>query len=399
MKSFSIAVVKIKKILFSSSILITMFVIPLFFIYAVGSIYAPATIQRGIPIAIVDEDNSEYSRFLISLLREEEVLSLQIMEEQEAIQLVRDNKVEGAYIIKKDFQDLIKSDNTPRVEVIKSTVAHGAEAIIEIIASGVVRLQSNARAANIVVQEYHQRGLVEDRDILWQEVFEKSESYWYPQQLMQLDYASVHYGTDSREERNIVGFSEGPIGLILTFLPLFLGFGLTSILKEKQEGVLKRLLVICGSPKSIILGNFFAMVILTGIQTIILFGGKHLFFNTSTPMPMGYSSIILITYIALFSAIILYVSSFIKREEGIQGMYSTAIIITSMIGGCFWALDLLPKPLRALALLTPQGLAITAFNAGNIGDFLSMGIYAMVMMIIAILILLLTYKRFNYSLN
>lgn len=398
MKILTIAQLKVKEILFSKSTFITMLILPLLFVYIIASTYSDENLTNGIPIALVDEDSSEYSRSLISFLKEEKVLKVMEMNLDKAEKMVANNQVEGAYIIKKDFETAIKKDDYPKVEVLKSTGAYGAEAITEIISSGVVRLLSNARAANIIVKEYEGRGLIADRDkeMLWQEVFDKSESYWYPKQLMELDYNSIYYGNETENNQVITGFTEGPIGIVIAFISLSIGFGLSSILKEREEGTLKRLYTIFSSPFPIIIGNVLAMLFTIFIQVILILTTTKYFFQISLGTFLHSIIFILIFYTTLLISMILYLATFDNYSSSIQSIYAGVMIITSMMGGCFWSLDLLPSELQRLAFFTPQGLAMVSLRFANMGDMSRVIVYCSIMFFMTILFIILSRKRLKY---
>ncbi|SDK18736.1 ABC transporter permease [Natronincola ferrireducens] len=400
MKIFTIAVFKMKEMLFSKSAVITMVILPIFFVYVIGGIYSKQQLEGGIPIALVDEDNSGYSVFLIDLLKEEDILRVIEVNLQEAYRMVEDNRVEGAYIIKENFQDTIKAGGYPHIQVLKSSAAYGADAIIEMIGSGVVRLQSNTRAANTIVTEYGRRGLIkeQDKENLWTEVFDRAESYWYPQQLMTLDYTSVYYDRQTEAGSLKIGFTEGPNGIIITFIALFLGFGLSSLLRERQEGTLKRLYILFSSSTPILVGNLLAMGLLAILQTLILLGSLYGFFDINLSISITWFFIILAAYIGLFLGIIFYLASFLNYSNSIQNIYAVGVMMLSMIGGCFWALDILPKPLQNLAMITPQGIAMASFRLVGIGEFSKVIFYCSSMLAFSLLLIFMSKKRLeNYK--
>lgn len=370
LKILIIAKAKMKSMISSKVFILVMLILPMVFVYAIGTIYSPDYLSGGIPIAIVDEDHSQYSRFLMDLLKEEEIIQVIEVDEKTAYGMVADNVVEGAYVIKNGFEDLIRSNNYPSIEVIKSSGSYGAEAITEIISSGVVRLISNARAANTVVGEYKNRGLITDEEIekLWQEVYEKSESYWYPQQLMELDYTAVYYGEEVEPRGIVAGATEGPIGILVSFLALFLGYGLISILKEREEGTLRRMYIISSSSMTIIIGNAVAMFLVAMFHVVILLSGFHYLLKISFGISLSQIILILAAYSLLWISMIIYLAAMVKHSNSIQSLYAVGVIITSMIGGCFWSLDLLPKPIQTLALFTPQGLTMVSMRFMELGE-------------------------------
>ncbi len=94
---------------------------PVMFALFFGAIYSGAGEgPTGMKIAIVDEDNSEFSNSYISGLESDEALKIVLLSRDEAIEQVRKGKVAAAVIINKGFGDgfeaLFNSDE-PKLEI------------------------------------------------------------------------------------------------------------------------------------------------------------------------------------------------------------------------------------------------------------------------------------------
>ncbi|KAB3530751.1 ABC transporter permease [Alkaliphilus serpentinus] len=401
MKILIITLFKLKGLLKSRTAWLTVFIIPLLFTLLAGSIYSPKTASDRIPIAIVDEDNSQFSRFLIELIKNEELLEVLETDEEHGLNLVKEHKVEGTYIIKKGFQAEIKKDSNPEIDVLKSSNSYGADAISEIIASGLVRLQSNARAANIIVKEYDkERSLTEDeKEKLWMEVYNHSESYWYPQQLMKLEYQSLYLNQTSDEKTNIVGFSEGPFGVLITFLALSGIYGLGAFSKEHKSESFKRLYLITNSSKTLILGNIIPLLIILSFQGCILFYTLNQFFDLYLDVSYIYLTITVFAYLLLISSLVILISTFSYRGENLQNKYSIFVILSSVIGGSFWSVDLMPKILQRLALFTPQGITMEMFKMTVLNNFNGVVLYFIMIVAAALLLMIISNIRIKALVN
>lgn len=395
MKTLTIASFKLKELLKSKSAWFTILILPVFFIFVAGGIYSPDITDQTIPIAIVDEDLSEFSRFLIELIKEEKLLEVIETELSHGLKLVKAHQVEGTYIIKGGFQDLIKKDLYPQLEVIKSSNSYGADAISEIIASGLVRLQSNARAANLIVREYEKQRTLTDqeKESLWEEVFNHSESYWVPEQLMQLDYQALYFNQETWEKNSIIGFSEGPFGVVLTFLALSGIFGLASIAKERESDTFKRLYLITNSTKALMMGNIMPLLLILSLQAYLLFSILIKFFGIYEGVSFLYLGLTLLGYILLISCGVVFLSSFSKKGVDLQNKYGILVLLSSIIGGSFWSVELMPSILRFMAILTPQGIGIEMFKMARLGNGRQVVIYFFIIVSASGLLLFLSEKR------
>ncbi|QUH26990.1 ABC transporter permease [Serpentinicella alkaliphila] len=395
MKALLIAKLRIKLILKSPRNIVSLFLFPLILIYLISYIYSPNTVST-VPIAVVDKDISGYSKILISLIKENDVISVLETNEENARELIRKNKIEGAYIIEHGFEELIKGDKYPKITVLKSGAAIGADTISEIIASGVVRLLSNARAANIVVSEYEWRGITYlSKDVLWQNVFDTSESYWYPEQLMKLKHrqinGAVEIGGDSLGN---MGLGSGYIGIIITFLVLSLGYIFTTIVTEKREGTLIRLYLSL-SEMEIILGYLLSMMFFLIVQILILHLIFSKVFNIFYGIPIYSFFIIMLLYSIYISSIVMTIAIRMNITESLNSYYSIVVILTSIVGGCFWPVELLSRPFQYIALFTPQGLFLYIIKLTRIGAYFEVIAYSLLIITISILLIRYSAKKLS----
>ncbi|MDW7677864.1 MAG: ABC transporter permease, partial [Bacillota bacterium] len=212
MKTFLYSGVILKRYLKKKRLLFMMLLMPLLTAVMIGSVYQPA-VDGAIPIAWVDEDDSQASRYLTELMQQEPLLRLMITDRTEAIDLTRRYRVEGTYIIPAGFEDQLQQDRIPRMEMIRSAASFGADTIAELITSGVIRLASHHRAASIILNEYRLAGIVVDETDMRREIIEHADTYWKDGPVIPLRVnESLIDDTISREVRR--GILAGPHGAL-----------------------------------------------------------------------------------------------------------------------------------------------------------------------------------------
>ncbi|MDR5658359.1 ABC transporter permease [Serpentinicella sp. ANB-PHB4] len=385
MESWIIARYKLKRI-FTMKQFIVFFYFPLILFVLIGFIFS-ANITSQIPIAIVDEDQSQYSAILLNLMKDNGALDVHIGTSEDVKELTRRNKVEGAYIIKEGFEEQIKKDNYPTIYVLKSSAALGADAISEIVASGVVRILSNTRAANIITQEYDRLALANyyNREQLWQEVYNTSESYWYPDQLMELKH--IQFNLEGEQDDVKSSYSSFVIlGIIVLFLPLALGPLFTMIMKERINETLRRVYLICSKTK-ILLGYLITMTIIQAIQIILYIIVSRLYLGIKFGLSNITLFIILLMYSFLTSSIVLTLSIKAKNYVLLSTYYTLIVVITSVIGGVFWPIEMLADPFQKIALLTPQGLVMRMIKLTQLNEYNYTALYGLVILTLSILLI------------
>ncbi len=161
--------------------------------------------------------------------------------------------------------------------------------------------------------------------------------------------------------------ADNPINWSLTgYLVMFVFFGAAlsaaSIVKERQNHTLERILA--GSIKrSEILGGIFLGTVIKGIIQIILFWGFGiLVFGADlglAPAAVVLLSFIVVIMSAAFSSML---ATVVKTERSADSAGTLSSLILAPLGGCWWPLFILPKWMQGLGKATPHGWANTGFN-------------------------------------
>lgn len=328
-----------------------------------GSVFS----HDGLPIAIVDEDQSEFSELVIERLSNQPMIYLQQVDHEAAIRLVHTNKVEAAIFFHEDFMDnILNQQRSETIQLLYPPSSITESIISELVSIEVLRLSSNVRAAQFVSDKYEQHGLVnkDKQQELWQEAWDHSDSYWEPEPLMSINYI----------ERNEVSGSEGSKDLTLVYYQLHVLIGYLSAIivilsvfvqqwfvEEKELGITKRLKSTTVSPFIYVLGHSlpaFVFIFAQGILAIVLIFGAYEFIVSVTVE-------VILLYTAYLFAIFLgslFLAISVKTSAQLQGIGIFIAIFTSFIGGSFIDLGELIQRARWLSNATPQGWFLTSLK-------------------------------------
>ncbi len=369
-----ITVLKYKlKILFSDkSFLIAMTVIPLFLTLITG--YALRFEKYNeIPVAICDLDNTDYSNMILERVKEKKGFKILPTDENKAIKLVKDYKVESAFIIKEGFKENILSGETKGIiEQIAHPSSISQEIIKEIIGSEVARIMLNTDAADWVINEYIKLNKLpsetqsDEKGQIWNEAWEHTDSLWEPEPPMKLEFEEVHEGTIGTVESEKNTFQDSTIsssafGMLIAFIMFLIMFNSSWLVDEKENGTLKRIISGPGALTALFAGNILSLLIIGILQVVLfsticsIFFGVDIFTRTS-------SIIIIFIYLLCVIGISLFVSSILKTRIQLQTGAPLFSIITGFIGGCFWNFTDMGGIMKTISLFTPQGLALDLFS-------------------------------------
>lgn len=143
----------------------------------------------------------------------------------------------------------------------------------------------------------------------------------------------------------------------------FLANGIaSSLIMERQDGTLRRMLCAPVTPGQILLGKLLARGVLGLIQVFLLFAIGRLWLNLGVgSSPLGVFLTALATIFAA-TGMGLLLASFGKTPEQITSMTTLALVLMGAISGCMVPRMMLPETMQKLSLITPHAWALTAYQ-------------------------------------
>lgn len=377
--------------------LVIMFVLPLFFVYLVGGIYGA---QGGSFLgrnAVVDEDHSTLSRQLVHQLEQrKETVFFEVGARKTAVGKLKNLDCQNVYVILPGFGKTVGAGNVPKLDKYASYGKTAVNSSI-LVLSETYRLMLRGKAVGAVDFELDKRGLPDSGR--WNRARVREDiDYRYSQYLASrsriftVDFTNVYFGAVSKRPERSFGFTGGPMGMILTFLALFTGYGMTFVYREQQTGTWARMRMVCGALPYAAgsLLAIFAAAMLQAAGLVVLAGS---FFGAGIKSGPFALMLVFAPYFLLMLAIVAVVAVFSENAAGMFSNFSLFVLFMSLIGGCFWPLEILPESLQKMTLATPQGLAVTSFNALELGDYRSVLLYGVLMLAAGLLIFAVAVRR------
>ena len=344
------------KLLYSSMILI-----PLMITVAAGYAFRYEKMDT-VPVAIVDEDVTEYSMLLLDRLSGKEGLSLNRTDRETAAAMLEDSKVEQVFIIQKGFEEAIHNgDSDGLIELVSSASSYSSGYTSEVVAGEVIRIVTANMAANNVTEQYAELG-IEKESSFRDEVYAYADALWEPEPLMTIDYKELRAGVvEQVSQTSLPAASASSAGLIIAFINFYMLFAGGWLIEERLNGTIKRLGVgngaIAVSFQASILALFAAGILQIAMFTAVLkiFFGVELFSGLL-------SWLVLVVYMLAVIAISMFLSSVLRTQAQLQVGAPVLALLTGFVGGCFWNFVDMPQGVQVLSLFTPQGWALRALN-------------------------------------
>jgi len=148
-------------------------------------------------------------------------------------------------------------------------------------------------------------------------------------------------------------------GVMFILLNCMATGGLT-IVQEKRQNTISRLLMSPLTPGTIILGKTLGVVMIGVAQAVVIFG-FGLLVGVKSSSVLG---LVLVTlqFIFVGSALGLTISALVQSEETVQAVCAPIALVMTALGGGMFPLDAAPGWLKQLAFLFPTGWAMDAYH-------------------------------------
>ena len=142
-------------------------------------------------------------------------------------------------------------------------------------------------------------------------------------------------------------------GMAVFFLFFTVQFGVTSLLEERNDGTLARLVAAPISRVSIIAGKLLTSFMLGLISMFVLVVATTVLFHASWGNPVGVA-VLVVSAILAATGIMALIATFAKNGEQASNWQSVVAVVLGLLGGTFFPVSLAPGILSRLTFVAPQ---------------------------------------------
>jgi ABC-2 type transport system permease protein len=171
-------------------------------------------------------------------------------------------------------------------------------------------------------------------------------------------------------------------GMALMFLMFTASNGGRSLLIERNQGTLPRLLVSPTTPVQVLGGKVVGIFLTGAAQMLILIGGTSLMFGVQWGDPLAVLALVLA---AVFGAIGwgMVITSMVKTPGQVSAIGAAVMLTFGILGGTFINTENMPEWFRILTKITPNAWGVDGFTTLALGG----GLIEILTPIIALLIM------------
>ena len=172
-------------------------------------------------------------------------------------------------------------------------------------------------------------------------------------------------------------------GMAVFFLFFTVQFGVTSLLEERNDGTLARLLAAPISRNSILGGKLLTSFALGVISMTVLAVATTLLFGASWGNPLGVAVLVVAAILAA-TGIMALIATLARNAEQAANWQSVVAVILGLVGGTFFPVSQAPGVLSRLTFVAPQAWFLRGLGDLRGGSISVVWIPALAMLVFAV---------------
>jgi ABC-2 type transport system permease protein len=325
------------------------------FAFAYGSIGSYDGRSEPVKLLVTDLDQTRSSIEIICKIDSLEDISIVISDSAKSKELVIKGKYAGALMIYKGFQDSLEAGNTMPIELVYD---RSREMEIGILQQNLITTLMSSSGEIIVkksIEKYLQDqfpdiGKSASDNIIKTAIIKDNNN-------LAIKWTSI-VAMKNNTKLGLIQAVAGTAILMLLFSVAGVG---TSILEEKENGTINRLLYSPLKGSSILYGKMLFAFFISVLQLTSMFLFAWLIFNMDLSVNIPALILMIIATAFAVSGLGIFLAAIAKTRQQAQNLSTIIILIMSAIGGSMIPLFIMPAILQKIALLSLNYWGIQGF--------------------------------------
>lgn len=293
--------------------------------------YAINTNLRHVPVAVVDQSQTELSRMLTQMVQATQVVTVteHLTTPQEAERAITQSRVRAALIIPRDVSQRLARSPSVGLGLPNSTDQTSSRPVAHWIVDGSDTMVASAIKSLRTMPLTELLRLPANRQVPTFEV-------------------ALYFNPEQRSAVNIV---PGLVGVILTMTMIL--FTSAAIVREHERGNMEMLINTPIKSIELMLGKIIPYIFLGLIQVAIILGLGHLLFDV--PINGGLGTLLVVTLLFIIASLSLGLVISTLAQNQLQSMQMTLFILlpSILMSGFMFPFDGMPQPVQIIAQVLP----------------------------------------------
>ncbi len=330
-----------------------------------------------IPVVIVNLDNEQLGNTLVDIFNSDDLADLveptSSVDSEAARLLVDDDKAAAAIIIPEGFTQSVISlageqPTEKKIEVYANPSRQTSAGIIKsIVDEFISRVDEGSVSGQVAITQLIISGRLapQEAQAAGEEIGQRLNNTNDDALAITLNSTTAN---GEAVEFDILAYLAP--GMALMFLMYTVSYGGRSILAEKAQGTLPRLLVSPTNSMQILGGKVFGIFLTGAAQMLILIGATTLFFQLKWGDALG---VIILVLAAVFGATGwgMLITALARTPAQVGSVGSATMLIFGILGGSFINIQQMPSYIQMVSKVTPNAWALDGFTTLGLGGTLA----------------------------
>lgn len=349
--------------------LLIIMVIPIILTVVMGFAYGSGSTEEApkISVGIAADDQSGFVRELIERIKQDTSIKAIEMSRKQVIEGIKESELEAGFIIPEGFTENIKEGKTG-IHVLKQPASTGYVVAQQVIMAAFTGLNIK-EASKVYFDNFLEVSKMENRELIVSRITERFEKKLEGPSTVTVEDIRV---SGSEESLDFDGMAQSSIGITVMFVMFTVILGVGVILEDKKNRTWERLSSTPVGTATIMLGKVLGVFLKSWIQVgiLILFG--HFVLGVGWGNSLHATILLISVYLLCLTTLGMLLSTIVKTNAQLAAYSSVFIISTSMLAGCYWPLEIVPKFMQKTAMIFPQYWTVKALN-NTVGANMGLG--------------------------
>ncbi len=335
---------------------------PILITLALSLVFRDVGQLQGVPVAVVDLDQSDLSRAVMAALEETPALDIVTRDSDQAQALLESSDLEAIFTLEPGFGQSVEEGKAKEVVGLRYIDKnYVAAALGDIVAREVMpyvaRYKAANRASSLVGQTYEGQ-VIEEVKVLQ----DSGRFALHREESLRTAKGATR---DQGLSRSLLGIRLS-LGFTLSVTAFVMLYGAVSMIQARQNGTYDRMKVV-GLP---VFTGWWTTQWLFASALLVMQAGLFTLFTPVFTLTMDVA-LHLITFGAVLAGVSVLLGMGLNNTLVCQSVLAPGVFFMGLIGGTYWSLEVIPPSLAWVAKLSPfswamEGLLASGlFNEGN----------------------------------
>ncbi|WP_282014592.1 ABC transporter permease [Marinifilum flexuosum] len=323
--------------------------------------------SRPINLLFTDQDKTNLSQEVFSTLDAEEGLKLEIKSYDEAETLIKKGKRTAVLVLYKGFQDSVETGKKIPMELFYDEAKEIEMGLLQQALwsnlFGVTMKKGIKGKVNTWIKDKNpdlSNSEIEDIQAQVAEQFEGFNNSGEQSEIEENSELPMTALVGEKKNGNL-GLVQAIAGIAIMMLLFSVSASGASLLKEKEDGTFRRLLIAPVSPSGILYGKMLSTLFMAVLQLSVMFLYSWLVLGLDIFINLPALILMILCAAIACSSFGIFMASVCKSRKQVESLSTLIILVISAIGGSMMPLFFMPAIMKKLAVISVNYWAMEGF--------------------------------------